>query len=102
MNPGERARRSTAAQSGVESDVPVPQELVDELGGELARVRMLVGVTVRQIEELQSHKCFESGVVEGARDSVKQLLDGRSVEPREVDALIEGFERRAQPQELSV
>jgi hypothetical protein len=52
MNPGERARRSTAGQSGVERDVPVPQELVGALGGELARVRMLVGVTVRQIEEL--------------------------------------------------
>jgi hypothetical protein len=60
------------------------------LGGQLLAIALELE-SVQRAEEIQPHKSFERGAVNGARSAVKRLLDGRRAELHTLDALIEGL-----------
>lgn len=63
------------------------------LGGQLLAMALELE-SVKQAEDIQPHKSFESGVVKGATGAVRQLLDGRRTELRKLDVMIEGLRGR--------
>lgn len=77
-------------QDGERGGLPVAELAQAALGGQLLAMAQELEA-VKRIDDIQPHKSFEKGVIDGARMAVKKLLDGRRTDLRKLDALIEGL-----------
>jgi hypothetical protein len=86
----EQAARLRRQEASGEGGLPIADLAHAALGGQLMAMTQELA-SMQRAEDIQPHKSFERGAIEGARNAVKRLLDGRRAELRQLDALIEGL-----------